>query len=317
MRAGGIKLLTPTSLKAGPDHGLAEGEAKAMISVYDVFDSDGDRIKAGEFDAFAETFNSGDAVLPVLFAHQHRDPMMYVGEIGQLDPRAKNEKGQTGMAADVTYDLDGTNPNAAQAYKLAKGRRVNQWSYHWFGEREKAADAPDKFDLKGLGITEASMVLRGANDQTETLDIKAALERGEKIDPVELALRIAKAMAGDKGAKSYVDVDVPGSFEATQDALRAALGAAYPAPAEPNAYRYVNLVATTGTAVTYQVVSETGEGRAEQLYQADYEIADDGTVALGDATEASVAITKAATDGFPKSATEIDIMLEMATLLPS
>lgn len=178
MKAGGIKILTPSSMKAGPDAGLAEGEAKAMVSVYDVFDSDGDRVKSGEWDAFVETFAAGDTVLPVLFAHQHRDPMMYVGEVRGFDPRAKNEKGQSGLAADVTYDLDGDNPNATQAYKLAKGRRVNQWSYHWFGEREPAKDKAGGFDLKALGMTEASMVLRGANGETSTLDIKGEKASG-------------------------------------------------------------------------------------------------------------------------------------------
>lgn len=287
-----------TDIKAGPESGLAEGEAQAMFSVYDVVDSDGDRVKEGEWDAFvAEVKESGDPI-PVLFAHDHRNPMMYIGEAYDFDPAATNSKGQTGIAASVRFDIDGDNPNAAQAYKLAKGRRVKQWSYHYHAERVKGADGIN--DLKGLRATELSLVLRGANDQTTTLDIKEATATLAAGKPEHL--------------KSYVDVDVPGSFEATQAALQATLGRKYPSPVDGTGYVYVNLVATTSDQVTYQLINETSEGRSEQLLQADYAIAD-GAVELGEAAEVGVTIAAKGAPADTGSVLEAELDIARAKIL--
>lgn len=289
-----------TNIKAGPESGLAEGEAQAMFSVYDVVDSDGDRVKEGEWDGFVAEIKAQERVVPVLFAHDHRNPMMCIGEAVEFDPAAENSKGQRGITAKVKFDIDGDNPNpnAVQAYKLAKGRRVNQWSYHYHAERVKGADGVN--DLKNISATELSLVLRGANDQTATLDIKEA--------------KATLAAGKPEHLKSYVDVDVPGSFEATQAALQATLGRKYPSPVDGTGYVYVNLVATTSDQVTYQLINETSEGRSEQLLQADYAIAD-GAVELGEAAEVGVTIAAKGAPGDSGSVLEAELDIARAKIL--
>lgn len=173
--AEGTKTAAMTIVKAGPEDGLKEGQAMPLISVYDVFDSDDDRIKAGEFNAFVSEMKEAGDPLPVIFAHQHRNLDAYLGDVTDFDPDYKTADGRHGLAGLVTFDLD--DPGGRKAYKLAKGRRLKQWSYHWTGERVKAGDAPG-YDLKNLKISEVSLVLRGANALTDTLAIKA-----EKDDP--------------------------------------------------------------------------------------------------------------------------------------
>lgn len=173
----GVKT-TEVSVQTGAD-GLAEGEAVAMFSVYDVIDSDRDMVKAGEWDAFAQEFNASGRPMPVLFAHEHRNLDAYIGDALELDPKAQDDEGRNGIAAKVRFDLE--DPHGRKAHRLAKGGRITQWSYHYRAEREKAADG-DYYLLKGLRASEISLVLRGANDQTSTLSIKA---RGSAFAEIE------------------------------------------------------------------------------------------------------------------------------------
>lgn len=80
-------------------------------------------------------------------------------------------------------------------------------------------------------------------------------------------------LAGVIGAKT-----VAGSFEQRQQALCDALDAAYPDPPD-NGYVYAYPLATFDTSVVYRVSGDT-EDRGQ--WQADYSIADDGTVTLGE-----------------------------------
>lgn len=173
----GVKT-TDVSVTTAAD-GLKEGEALAMFSVYDNVDSDGDMVKAGEWDAFAEEFNASGRPMPVLFAHDHRNLDAYIGDAVELDPKAVDDNGRNGIAAKVRFDLE---DNAGRkAHRLAKGNRITQWSYHYRAERVKAEDG-DHYLLKGLRASEISLVLRGANDQTSTLQIKA---RGSAFADIE------------------------------------------------------------------------------------------------------------------------------------
>lgn len=223
--AEGTKTATMTQMAAGPEDGLKEGQARVMFSVYDNFDSDGDRIKEGEFDAWVAGVKEAGDPIPVIFAHDHRNLHAYVGEITDLDARAVNKKGEKGLAGIVTFDLD--DPDGAKAYKLAKGRRVTKWSYHWMGERLKAADAPGKYDLKGLSASEVSMVLRGANSHTDTLAVKSEQDdpfAGVKALLDEDALRAVKTADAAKIAEAIktATATVPQRSMNALDALIAA-----------------------------------------------------------------------------------------------
>jgi HK97 family phage prohead protease len=175
----GTKTVTVPRLKADVEDGLAHGEALAMISLYGVKDHDGDRVKAGAFDEFAQAFDAEQMPLSMVWQHG-RNPEDHVGEVLGFDPHAVDDKGREGMAAKVRFDIDSdiglVRDRARQAYKLVKGRRVNQWSYAWDGETSRLADGSR--ELTKMSLSEVSPVLRGALSETSTLAVKQEADEG-------------------------------------------------------------------------------------------------------------------------------------------
>jgi hypothetical protein len=256
------KTVQVAQIKAGPDDGLDEGIVEALISVYGVDDSYRQRVPGPEsFTAYADAVKSGH-VTPVVWQHKLDDPWLYVGEVKDANPDGRGLKGEHGLALTMQFDVDESlgNPTALQAYRQVKGRRIPQWSYRWTGMATKAADGVD--ELSDLWVHEASPVLQGAVSQTHTLGVKAT--------------------AG--GRLGYVELNVPGSFEAVQSAICDALRERF--PGDTIGAPYASLVATLGDRAAYQVDG----GDAEGVYWVDYTIGSDGTATLGDPTPADVVL---------------------------
>lgn len=272
------KTATVVQVKAGPDDGLDEGIVEALISVYGVDDSHRQRVPGPEsFQRYAGAVKDGQIVTPVVWQHKIDDPWLYVGEVKAAEPNGVGLKGESGLALTMGFDID-SNPTALQAYRQVKGRRIPQWSYRWTGMATKASDGVD--ELSDLWVHEASPVLQGAVSQTHTLGTKA------------------------DGGKAYVDLDVPGSFEAVQSAIGDALRARFPGQNIDDPY--ATLVATLGDRAAYQVQG----GDAEGFYWVDYAIGDDGSAELGDPSPASVSLKSAATPPVPAVLLpEVDLVL--------
>jgi len=199
----------PARIKAaGAEDGLAEGQFRALVSVFNVKDSMGDVIVPGAFtDTLEEWKASGDSI-PVYWSHQMHDPDYNVGWV--LDAE------QTGEGLEVLAQLDleeGGSPKARQVYRLLKGRRVTQFSFAYDvtdGGPSKSDDHGDHNELRILKLYEVGPTPIGANQETDLLGVKdavALLKRGRVLsskNETALTDALAAITAGVTSIKSVL-----------------------------------------------------------------------------------------------------------------
>lgn len=178
------KSMTVQIKAAGPDDGLEDGQFTAYASVFGNVDSYGDVVKKGAFaDTLAE-WGKKDAPIPLLWGHDIFDMFNNLGHLE--DAKEDNH----GLLVKGVLDLE--NPNAKQAYRLIKTKRVTDLSFAYDVEDEgqiELEDGTKANELRKLGLHEVSIVPMGANPETEFVGVKAALhlmakqkdhEEGEK-----------------------------------------------------------------------------------------------------------------------------------------
>lgn len=142
-----------------------EGVFVGYASIFNNVDSYGDKVVPGAFTKSLGSFGPNGSGIACYWSHQMDDPMKCIGwtkEAGEDD---------RGLKVKVKLDLD--NPNAAQAYKLAKAGVVRQMSFAY--EVVDWEDKGDHIELKELKIFEVSLVQVGANQATELLEVKNLL----------------------------------------------------------------------------------------------------------------------------------------------
>jgi hypothetical protein len=146
-----------------------QGMVEAIVSTYSV-DRQGDRIEPGAFrDSIAKWRASGDDV-PVIFSHTWGDPMMH---IGGADPRLLQETAK-GLQAVMSLDI-GENPVSKQVFGLLKKRRVKEFSFGYEVVKERRDSAGINL-LQTLDLLELGPTLKGANQDTELLSVKSAVD---------------------------------------------------------------------------------------------------------------------------------------------
>lgn len=159
-------------VKAGPDDGLLEGQFTAYASVFGNKDSYGDVVVKGAFADDLKEWEASGNPIPLLFGHQMSDPDFNLGHVVEA---VEDDKGLL-----VTAQLDLENPKSLQAYRMLKGRRINQMSFAYdvleggYVERREDGQDVSYFELRKLHIFEVSIVTIGANQETEILAVKAA-----------------------------------------------------------------------------------------------------------------------------------------------
>lgn len=163
------KDVTPQGVKAGPDDGLKEGEFTAYASVFGNVDSYGDKVMPGAFAEDLKRWKDSDSRIPLLFGHNMSDPDFNLGYADAVE----DEHGLK-----VTGHLDLDNPKAAQVYRMLKGRRVNQMSFAYDVVEGSMTKEEDEqfYELRKLKLYEVSLVHIGANQETEVLSVKAAVD---------------------------------------------------------------------------------------------------------------------------------------------
>ena len=198
--------LEAKQVKAGPDDGLGEGEFSAYASVFGNVDSYGDIVAKGAFDADLKRWEESGNPIPLLFGHNMSDPDYNIGHV------VKAAEDDRGLLVNAQLDLE--NPKAMQVYRMLKGRRVNQMSFAYDVLDEaptKVGDADQKAnELRELKLYEVSVVTIGANQETEVLAVKAAMQALE-----------SQAKAGRVLASKHID-----SLRAAQEAIGAVIEAA-------------------------------------------------------------------------------------------
>jgi HK97 family phage prohead protease len=155
-------------IKAGPDAGLEEGQFIAYASVFGNVDSYGDIVRPGAFKQDLADWKKSGYPVPLLYGHNAFDPDY---NIGHMIEGEEDEKGLKGL-----YQLDLEMPKAATVYRQLKSGRVRQMSFAYDVIDSKAAkvDEQDVMELLKLKTYEHSVVLIGANQETEVLAVKAA-----------------------------------------------------------------------------------------------------------------------------------------------
>jgi HK97 family phage prohead protease len=194
----------PVKVKAGPDDGLAEGQFQAYASVFGNKDSYGDVVVKGAFADTLKEWDDSGSPIPLLFGHNMSDPDYNIGHV------VKAVEDDHGLL--VTAELDLENPKAVQTYRLLKGRRINQMSFAYDvieGSDAKSDALGDYFELRKLKTYEVSVVPIGANQETEVLAVKAAID----------------ALAGEKAGRVLAAKHID-SLRAAQEAIGAVITAA-------------------------------------------------------------------------------------------
>lgn len=159
-------------IKQDERDGLAEGEFVGYASIFGNIDSYGEVVANGAFaNSLTEWAESG-SVLPVLWGHNLSDPDYNVGGV------ISAEEDDRGLKIHARLDLD--SPKGAQVYRLLKGGRVGQMSFAFdvVQKHEVAAsgDQPSHVSLDQLKLYEVSIVPIGANQETEILAVKSAVD---------------------------------------------------------------------------------------------------------------------------------------------
>ncbi|MFF2640321.1 HK97 family phage prohead protease [Streptomyces niveus] len=219
---------------AGPADGLAEGQFRALVSVFGNEDSMGDVIAPGAFaQVLAEWKASGDPI-PVVWSHKWGDAFAHIGSVLEATETADGLE----VLAQIE-DMD-TNPTAKHVHGLLKGRRIKQFSFAYdvgeggWVETDDTVNHPwgEFYEIKRFSsLFEVGPCLVGANQQTDLLAAKAAdLARGAKAGRVLSqanydALASAHASIGDvlaaatpeKNRRTETSPPEPGGATPVQD----------------------------------------------------------------------------------------------------
>ena len=151
----------------GDGKSLGEGQFTAVVSTFDVVDSQGDVMKPGAFDDSIAKFKAG-MVIPILFAHKWDDPQANIGVITGMR--------QTATCLEIDGQLDLSSPNGLQCFKLLKDGRIHEFSvggYAYYGPSIDQAHGDCVWPIEKFDLFEVSLCLRGANPETRLVSTKS------------------------------------------------------------------------------------------------------------------------------------------------
>lgn len=151
----------------GGDKSLGEGKFTAVVSTFDVVDSQGDVMKPGAFDDSIAKFQAG-MVIPILFAHKWDDPQANIGVITGMR--------QTATCLEIDGQLDLSSPNGLQCFKLLKDGRIHEFSVGGdahYGPSIDQAHGDCAWPIEKFDLCEVSLCLRGANPETRLVSTKS------------------------------------------------------------------------------------------------------------------------------------------------
>lgn len=177
------KMMVDAQYKALPVEEYSPGTFSAVVAAYGNVDRMGDRVVEGAFDASLTEWQKKGEPIPIILAHEWNNPFAHVGYV---DPYKMKSVPGVGLVVEEGHlDIE-DNPTAAQVYRLMERKQLSQFSFGYTipkGGMTKALDGA--FDLKQLNLVEVGPCLRGVNDKTQLLSIKAQLDAEERELTVE------------------------------------------------------------------------------------------------------------------------------------
>jgi len=180
----------------------AEGTFTAYASVFGNIDSYGDMVLQGAFEESLAEYASAGAPIPLYWRHRMDDPFMNLGE-------AEGEEDEHGLL--VTCQLDLETAAGKQTHKLLKSKRVRQMSFAYdvlegaWVEREREAGG-SYYELRKLRLHEVSIVPIGANQETEILTVKTA------VDVVLAGVKAGRQLSSDEQQEARAAYDALGGL---------------------------------------------------------------------------------------------------------
>lgn len=149
-----------------------EGRFTAYASVFGNIDSYGDMVIPGAFAESLDEYKAAGAPIPLYWRHRMDDPFMNLGG-------ADGVEDDHGLLVDCQLDLE--TAAGKQTHKLLKAKRVRQMSFAydvlegaWVDRSPE--DGGSYYELRKLRLHEVSIVPVGANQDTEILTVKTALD---------------------------------------------------------------------------------------------------------------------------------------------
>lgn len=151
----------------GNGQSLGEGKFTAVVSTFNVVDSQGDMMLPHAFDDSIANFRAGKTI-PILFSHNWTDPNANVGVITDMR--------QTDTCLEIDGQLDLSSPNGLQCFKLLKDGRVHEFSVGgeaWYDDVQTAPDGDLVWPITKFDLFEVSLCLKGANPETRLVSTKS------------------------------------------------------------------------------------------------------------------------------------------------
>lgn len=151
----------------GNGQSLGEGKFTAVVSTFNVVDSQGDMMLPHAFDDSIANFRAGKTI-PILFSHNWTDPNANVGVITDMR--------QTDTCLEIDGQLDLSSPNGLQCFKLLKDGRVHEFSVGgeaWYDDVQTAPDGDLVWPIHKFDLFEVSLCLKGANPETRLVSTKS------------------------------------------------------------------------------------------------------------------------------------------------
>ena len=156
-------------------------EFTAIISTFGNVDRENDVIVPGAFAKALNNYATSGKTIPVVWDHQHHDPLAYIGhvveaaELAPGDPRLPDGlKDLGGLWVKGQMDDDEA---ATKVHKLMKGRRINEFSFAYSGGTARMTKSADGETVRELvefdDILEVGPTMRGMNPRTALLTVKA------------------------------------------------------------------------------------------------------------------------------------------------
>ena len=273
------------------DGATQPGEFEALVAVFDNVDNQGDRIKSGAFDKTLEAWRKSGDPIPIVLAHEWSDPWAHIGYA--MPEHVKAIPGRGLYVSKAVLDIE-DNPVARQVHRLMERRTLKEFSFGYRvqdnGER-KAEDGA--YDLTGLDLIEFGPCLKGVNDSTELLAVKALVEEEqrresgeeptleERMNRIEaMLLEQGKAIAtfttNTSASTTNMPVEIKGYAEVPNESVvREACAEHFGGMVEGR----VLVLEVTASDVLYSVEIPGG---ATSKYRVSYEIDSEDVVAFGD-----------------------------------
>jgi HK97 family phage prohead protease len=205
----GVKGVRDAAFKA--DTGDS-GQYEAIVSVFKNVDYVSDVVNPGAYAAGLEEWKASGDPMPVIWSHQWEDPEYHIGytvEAKEMEPGhpdlPESLKAFGGLYTLSQLDMD--HPKAAKVFKLLKGRRIKQFSFHYDvrdASYGRLNGEPVRF-LKSLFVNETGPTLLGVNRATQLLATKSITDGLDNLtaEEVELVRAIlAKHKPNDQATES-------------------------------------------------------------------------------------------------------------------